>query len=306
MSTPLVAVFMVTYNHEKFVEQAIEGVIMQKTKFPIKLFIGEDCSSDQTANITSRLQMKNKEVVEVLNNKQNLGAFDNAKQIFNICSNSGAKYIALLEGDNYWTDPLKLQKQVDFLETNKEYSLVCHNVEVIGDVKQTRYINEVKDFYTTEELAAGELSIPTLSVVFRNYKLSYPDFLSNTIIGDFPLFLLIAQNGKIKYFPQVMGVRRVHEGGLWTSADKSAKLSALLTTIYFMIGNYREDINKALIKYHLKLVAESIKEGISIDLYPKEMVWVVKIMSYYKKTKAFVSGFGLIKLVKFISQIFNK
>ncbi len=298
MKKPLVAVFMVTYNHEKYIEQAIESVLMQKTTFPIKLFIGEDCSTDGTSELCMKYKEDFPELVEPILNKQNIGASKNARQMFDICFSSGAEYIAMLEGDDYWTDPLKLQKQVDFLESNPDFSMACHNVVVIGDINQAKYVNKYEDYYTALELATGDISIPTLSVVFRNYNLEVPKLMSKAVIGDFPLFLLIAQNGKIKYFPEIMGARRVHKGGLWSSADKSAKLSALLITIYFMIGNYNEEINNALIQYHLKLVANSIKEGVSTDLYPKEMNWIIEIMSRYKRFRKVFRNFGLFKPLK--------
>ena len=303
---PLVSIICTSYNHGKYISQALEGFVMQNITFPIEIIVHDDASSDNTAKIIRAYEAKYPGMfmnIYQTENQYSKGNGDVARFIF---SAARGKYIAICEGDDYWTDPYKLQKQVDFLEAHPEFSLSCHNVEVVGEVQQNSYIENVKEFYTATELASGEISIPTLSVVFRNYKFDYPDSLSKTPIGDFPLFTLIAQFGKIKYFPEIMGARRVHKGGIWSSADRNAKLSALLTTIYFMIGNYKEEINKALIQYHLKLVAGSIKEGIAIDLYPKEMVWVVKIMYRYKKTKAVLSALGLIKLVRFVSGIIKK
>ena len=95
MSIPLVAVFMVTYNHEKYIGQAIKSVLMQRTTFPIKLFIGEDCSTDQTASICLKYKQENPEALEILLNKQNIGPIKNAMQIYSACFSSGAKYIAM-------------------------------------------------------------------------------------------------------------------------------------------------------------------------------------------------------------------
>ena len=116
MKPPLVAVYMITYNHENYIAQAIDSVLTQKTTFPIKIFIGEDCSTDRTAAICLKYKEKNPGKIEVTFNKQNIGPKNNAKQIFQACFVSGAKYIAMLEGDDYWTDPNKLQLQADFLE----------------------------------------------------------------------------------------------------------------------------------------------------------------------------------------------
>jgi glycosyltransferase involved in cell wall biosynthesis len=292
-----VSIVMITYNHEKYIREAIEGVLMQKTQFPIQLIIGEDCSTDSTASIVKEYAEKYPDIVKATCNSYNNGGVVNSIKTLQCCT---GKYIALCEGDDFWTDPNKLSKQVAFLENNPDYSMVYHNVEVVGQVLQERYFNNDKDFYTTKELVSGEISIPTLSVVFRNYNLTYSAILSKTPIGDFPLFVMLSQYGKIKYFSEIMGSRRVHENGLWSAADKSTKLSYLLITVYYMIGNYNEETNKLLIQYHLKLIADSIKEGVSPDLYPKEMKWVIKIMSYYTKARTFLRNLGLFKIFKFL------
>ena len=132
MNPPLVAVYMITYNHENYIAQAIDSVLTQKTTFPIKIFIGEDCSTDQTAAICLKYKEENKEIIEVILNKQNIGQSNNAKQIYEASLSSGAKYIAILEGDDYWTDPYKLQKQVDFLEANPEYGMVHTGANIVN------------------------------------------------------------------------------------------------------------------------------------------------------------------------------
>src|SRR5450759_654919 len=124
---------MVTYNHENYISKAIGSVLMQKTSFQFKLFIGEDCSTDKTANICLKYQVENPEIIEVIFQKQNIGATNNALKIFEKCFSSGAKYIAMLEGDDYWTDPNKLQTQVDFLEANPDFSLCFHSVKILKE-----------------------------------------------------------------------------------------------------------------------------------------------------------------------------
>lgn len=112
---PLVSVWMITYNHEKFIAQAIDSVIMQKTNFDYEIVIGEDCSTDRTREIVLEYKAKHPDKFKLLLQEKNVGMMQNFIVTLKTCN---GKYIALLEGDDYWTDPLKLQKQVDFLQAN--------------------------------------------------------------------------------------------------------------------------------------------------------------------------------------------
>ena len=123
-----VSVHMITYNHERFIAQAIEGVLMQQTDFAVELVIGEDCSTDGTRAIVRRYGERYPERIRLLLQERNLGARANALATLNACR---GQYIALCEGDDYWTDPTKLQKQVDFLESHPECSLCFHRVLVV-------------------------------------------------------------------------------------------------------------------------------------------------------------------------------
>lgn len=136
-SEVLVSVFMITYNHENYIEHAIEGVLMQKTSFPIELIIGEDCSTDNTRKIVREYEGRYTEIIKAQYPEKNRGMNNN---FLTVLQSARGKYIALCEGDDYWTDPLKLQKQVDFLEANPEYSL-C-----VGGFKEFNiYTEETKD-----------------------------------------------------------------------------------------------------------------------------------------------------------------
>ncbi len=120
----LLSVCMVTYNHEKWIGQAIEGVLMQKTSFSFELVIGEDCSTDKTSEIIQSFSTKNPEIIKAYFNQENLGLAENFSQLLTRCKGN---YIAICEGDDFWTDPDKLQKQVDFLEGHHEYIMSSHN-----------------------------------------------------------------------------------------------------------------------------------------------------------------------------------
>ena len=123
---PKVSVCLVTYNHEKFIKQAIESVFMQKTDFDYEVVIGEDYSTDNTRKILSQYQMRYPHRIKAIFNNKNVGPVENFIRTLSTCK---GKYIAYLEGDDYWTDAYKLQKQVDFLDKHPDYSLCFHSVE---------------------------------------------------------------------------------------------------------------------------------------------------------------------------------
>ncbi|WP_294199952.1 glycosyltransferase [uncultured Chryseobacterium sp.] len=219
---PTVAVYMITYNQEKFIQQSIESVMNQKTNFNYKLFIGEDCSTDNTRAICISLKEKYPDKIHLVLNENNLGATKNAKNIFSLSFGSHADYIALIEGDDYWTDPLKLQKQVDFLEKNKEYSMCFHRTDelyVNGEIKTSGYTESDthEKTFTLSDLFIGNF-IHTPSVIFRN-SISIPDWTKDACIGDYIIWLYAAEKGKIKYLPDSMAVYRSGVG-IWSSQDK--------------------------------------------------------------------------------------
>src|SRR5664280_1048957 len=124
----MVSVNMITYNHESYIVKAIEGVLKQKCNFKIELIIGEDCSTDNTAEIVKIYAQKYPEIIKARCNVLNMGMMTNAVKNLSECA---GKYVAICEGDDYWTDPYKLQKQVDFLEANTDFVISHHNMKVI-------------------------------------------------------------------------------------------------------------------------------------------------------------------------------
>jgi len=215
---------MITYNHEKFVAQAIEGVLMQQTSFPIELVIGEDYSTDNTRKICEEYKAKYPNQIRLLLHESNLGMMQNFITTLQACT---SKYIALCEGDDYWTDPYKLQKQVDFLEANPDFSICFHSVKIWQDGKYIEdYITrEVTETTTILDLAKGNY-IHTPSVVFRKNNDVTKQFISKPFpIGDYVLHMLNAKYGKIKKLPDCMSVYRLHANGSWGQKDDEYRIS---------------------------------------------------------------------------------
>ncbi|MDI3520439.1 MAG: hypothetical protein PWR04_427 [Anaerophaga sp.] len=254
--TPLVSVWMITYNHERYIAQAIEGVLMQKTNFKIELVIGEDCSTDNTAQIIKEYEKKYPQIIKPRFNQTNLGVIPNMIKTLNECT---GKYIALCEGDDYWTDPYKLQKQVDFLEDNREYSICFHNVKIkkngeLIDDYITRDVPETTDIY---ELAKGNF-MHTPSVTFRRNWEKLPDWITKCSAGDYPLHMINAQYGKIKKFEDTMGVYRIHDSNMWVNQNGGNMSLNIHNYLDAMIGNFPEEVEKILIQRYFKITTAII------------------------------------------------
>ena len=216
---PVVSVKMITYNHEPYIAQAIEGVLMQKTDFPIELIIGEDCSTDRTREIVLDYQRKHLEIIRVIMSDHNVGANKNSLRTKKACR---GKYIAFCEGDDYWHHPQKLQKQVHFLESNEEYSVCFHYVDVINNKGKvirkhdtlTKNIYEQKDIFVSNKTETR-----TCSLVCRRNCLPdpMPDFIMKVFAGDKFIKMLLLEDGYKGYvIKECMAFYRKHEGGIWS------------------------------------------------------------------------------------------
>lgn len=233
-----VSVFVLAYNHEKFIVQTIEGILLQKTDFDIEIVIGEDCSTDKTRNIILDYAREHPNKFKLILHKKNIGAANNQMFVLNACN---GKYIAMCEGDDYWTDPLKLQKQVDFLEANSDFAICFHRAEIIHEDKsQEPYLSNLnqKEITTFEDLAFGNYII-TASCVFRNDLFNESlNWLQNSPVGDYSLHLLNARYGKIKFFYEPMTVYRIHTGGMWNVQKEEQKLITLLAVLDYCYQHF--------------------------------------------------------------------
>ncbi len=207
---------MITFNHERYIKEAIESVLNQVTDFEYQLVIGEDCSTDTTRSICIDYARIHPEKITLLNSTGNLGMMNNFTRTWKACD---GEYIAFLEGDDYWTDSLKLQKQADFLDQHKDFSACFHNVEIKltrnGENKEWILHQQLsKDTFTTEDIL-NPWFIPSPSFMFVNYNdINVPDWYFNCKFGDLPLMLLLSLRGPFKYFPDVMAVYRRHDTGM--------------------------------------------------------------------------------------------
>ena len=219
MNEIVVSVVMITYNQEEYIKEAIEGVLLQEFNGNIELIIADDNSPDCTPeNVKQCIEKNTKKniIIKYTRHSKNKGMMGNFQWALKECE---GKYIAMCEGDDYWTDPLKLQKQVDFLEENEDYVLCYHRVGVErdgvsmedeNDVSEIRFgkILNKEDIGIMDLLSLGNF-IHTCSVMFRNTIQSFPYEFFKSPVGDYLLYILLTKDGgKVGKINEAMGVYR--------------------------------------------------------------------------------------------------
>lgn len=227
MNMPLLSVCLITYNHENYIRQAIEGVLMQKVDFEWELIIAEDCSTDSTRAILLEYKEKYPDFIKLILQKKNVGP---GKNFLDLIETPKSKYIAYFEGDDYWTDPLKLQKQVDILEANKNIGLVYTNVrhfnQTSGDFIEiaprfAKEPSEVIPLMLKSKFIDLSASVFRTKVLFKVIDVIRVE-LETRVIGDTRILLETVYQSEIYFLNEVTTIYRIVEGSAShpTAVDK--------------------------------------------------------------------------------------
>ncbi|SFC09814.1 Glycosyltransferase involved in cell wall bisynthesis [Alkalibacterium subtropicum] len=224
MSEVLVSIVCNAYNHEAYIAQAIESFLKQKTNFNFEILINDDASTDNTAEIIRAYESQSPDIINAMYQTEN----QHSKGV-RICgineSRAVGKYIALCEGDDYWTDPYKLQKQVDFLENNEDVSLCVHGATIIEGrtdkpLYKVRPADRSKYFSTEDIIFGGGGLFPTNSMVYRREdSVVRPAFYYSSFVGDYPLTIFLSLVGKVYYLDEIMSTYRYAVPGSWTERE---------------------------------------------------------------------------------------
>lgn len=244
---PLVSISCITYNHEKYIADALESFLMQKTDFNFEILIHDDASTDNTPEIIRRYVDKFPNIIKPIYQKEN--QFSKGKKIgptYNFTRALG-KYIAMCEGDDFWVDPYKLQIQVDYMEKNSECSLCFHNAEIQKASKKKSNHLMLDYSINSGKYSVGELSllgfIPTASLIFPKYIFDeFPEWFAGSIVGDLPIILIAASKGYAYYFDDIMSVYRTDVDGsatskIYKSKNKKEKLINLHNGVIEILKN---------------------------------------------------------------------
>ncbi|MBK8102685.1 MAG: glycosyltransferase [Cellvibrionales bacterium] len=276
---PLISVCITTYNHEKFLAQALDSVLMQQGDFVLEVLVGEDGSSDNTAAIVRDYATRHPDTIRAFYHDPNDKLFINGRQtgrknFLNNLAQTKGEYIALLDGDDYWTDSQKLQKQLDILQQHPQLSACCHaaiyvdaeNKAQKGFMGHHDVDGAFRDFSLRDVLRKNP--VPTLSVMFRNPRMQeYPSLYLKTDMADWPTHILTARRGDIRYSNEKMAAYRVHAGGIWAGFRDNLEKTLLSEMAVWRIlieepifAAQREYLTQLISAQHIKLIKAALRE----------------------------------------------
>ncbi|MBE0639810.1 MAG: glycosyltransferase [Bacteroidales bacterium] len=271
---PLVHTRTMTYMHENFIRECIEGILMQKTTFPVQVLIHDDASTDNTAEIVREYELKYPRLIKAYYQKENSYTKpDKRKRRADFSSWRIGKYEALCEGDDYWTDPMKLQKQVDFLEGNEKYVMCFHKIYADWSGKLTddesierRYQAVIdKKMITINDLLKIGNFIHTCSVVFRNQLIKFPFEMEYSPVGDYFLFILLSEKGYLYRLDDYMGIYR-RGVGTYSSLEP-------------------QEMHRKIVQYHIAILSYLTNDVHKKIFLPKTLVALDNLVSVLKPVK---------------------
>lgn len=259
-----ISVAVVTYNHEPYIRQALDSVFAQRVSHAYEVVIGDDGSTDGTRQIVREYAERHNDRVRLLLHETNLGCTRNAERIINACR---GEYLALIDGDDYWIDPLKLQRQADYLDAHPTCTVSFHQVAALDEHGELDWLLVPANQPRRCDMAAlmTEVMVPTGSMMMRRRCLvPLPDWLGDAYPPDLALKALCADQGTLDYLEETMSVYRQH-GGSWTSTQQEQRLQAMLD-VYGMLqrhfgGRYRPLLRRAIAKQYLALAVDAESRG---------------------------------------------
>lgn len=293
----MVHVSCMTFNHVNYIIDAMNGFCIQETKFPFVCTIIDDISTDGEQEVIKKYLeehfdlndesiVRNEETDDyvltfvrhktnkncyfaVLYLKYNHYSIKKPKMPYIAEWYDNAKYIALCEGDDYWTHPQKLQRQIDFLESNPDFTMACHRIKCYSQSKQ-KMISEEYCYHKSRKMKTKDiiyrtgLFISTCSIVYRKcVKDNYPDYCSKCRVGDYPLQIMCAMKGNTYYFDEVMGVYRVDNSNSWMGRQKWGEYSEervnVIRSQIRMFRGFAKDYPKWTKIFHNKIVDQIIR-----------------------------------------------
>lgn len=284
-TAPMVSVRCTTFMQEAFIAQCLEGFLIQKTNFPFEVIVHEDASTDKTADIIREYETKYPDIIKPIYETENQYSKQDGSFTRIINAHLTGKYIAMCEGDDYWIDPDKLQRQVDLLEAHKEYSLIFHDAEIINE-KGVTPVSSVYPKLEDRNYNATELfqkwTVPTASMVYRKDVLNYPIKNSDNILnGDIFLVEKCAHSGKVHCINKKMSAYRRHPGGVtWDISKKITRLKAYPAHYIELKANFSQ-IDKKVINKH---ISNSIINALPYETWNNRFKYIFKSFLYSPRT----------------------
>ena len=283
---PLVSIICLAYNHEKFINQALAGFVMQKVNFTYEIIIHDDASTDNTVLIIKDYERKYPKLFRPIYQIENQASKERGRVTKIVFGAAKGKYIALCEGDDYWTDPLKLQKQVDFLEKNEEFSGCFHDTYIKRGNSFSLWRKYSKEVFDITDTISTRALLHTSSFLFVSKHQYLSDSAPKSISGDMVLFAQIANRGKLKRIPEVMSVYRKHAGGITQTKtvisnfhkDRIILMNFLNKELKY---KYTNEVEK-VISYHKKQIKSKNKNYIFIQTLKQKIRLRTRIKAFIK------------------------
>ena len=271
MDSPIVTVYTLVYNHKPYLRQCLDGLVMQKTNFKYECFVHDDASTDGSASIIREYAEKFPEIIRPMIETENQWSKHDGSLDRIIQKNLRGKYVAICEGDDYWIDPYKLQKQVDFLEAHGDVSLVFTRCHVLLKDKfiDDEYPNfkGINDCFFNSEQIYSKWIIPTATVLYRRELYKYYND-ARIYAGDRVLHLRMAEQGKVFGMSDYTAVYRINEDGLTISrrTDSLKMWENYVGFIQFLRENFKSVPQKCysreLLNVYTNIFSIKYNEGI--------------------------------------------
>jgi GT2 family glycosyltransferase/Flp pilus assembly protein TadD/glycogen synthase/SAM-dependent methyltransferase len=265
-ASPLVSICCTTFNHEKYLEECIEGILIQKADFPIEVIIHDDASTDRSPDIIQGYVDRYPDLFTPVYQNDNQYSKGKKPLVHFVFPKARGKYICLCEGDDYWTDPLKIKKQIDFLEKHSKFVMCYHDTMLVDEnsrIIKSSYLNsDSKKDFSKDELIKGAWC-HTLTRCYRNVLSNYPEELNHAFNGDTFLTSLLGFFGKGKYMADIApAAYRKHPGSIWSSLDELTKLLRSGSTRVWLHRYYRRLGQKEYAAYFKRLALNYLARAV--------------------------------------------
>lgn len=244
---PQVSVLMLVYQHQDFLSQAIDSVLTQQCSFDFELIIINDASADASGDICQQYADQNPETVRFIDNDTNLGMHTSFAKLWNAAN---APFVAFCEGDDYWIDDFKLQKQFDLLSQTPEINLVGAKAGIIEKNQQSEWkvTGEVKPHHSCQTYSFSDLissyHFHFSTVMLRKSAVNFPGWFQQTYCVDRPLYLLACEHSNAAYIDSMMSHYRIHQGGAWSSNSGIIKANKSVQLFKLMEGHFNPQFKK--------------------------------------------------------------
>jgi glycosyltransferase involved in cell wall biosynthesis len=249
--TPTVSICTAAYNHERFIGKAVESVLLQEVDFGVEMIIGEDCSTDGTRALCERYADQYPDLIQLLPSEKNLGMSKNGIRILHECR---GKYVAILDGDDYWLDPHKLRDQVAFLEANPDYGMVYSDIQTVDDegrLIESESVAERRPYYQEGDvfvaLLQGNNFINSCTAVFRRelLELSPNPIETHWYSFDYWYWLRVSMQAKVAFLNKKTACYRIHQGGITGTKTYNKKTRERMYYILYDVLERYHRLNKS-------------------------------------------------------------